>query len=95
MSIDSSDVEKIAQLARLRLAPGESAEVTRGIGNILALIDKMQAVDTSGVEPLSHASNAGQRLREDKVTEQDQRDLLQAIAPSTADGLYLVPKVIE
>jgi aspartyl-tRNA(Asn)/glutamyl-tRNA(Gln) amidotransferase subunit C len=95
MSIESSDVEKIAHLARLQLAPAECIEVTRSIGNILALIDQMQSVDTDGVDPLCHATTAGQRLREDLVTEQDQRDILQRIAPLTADGLYLVPKVIE
>jgi aspartyl-tRNA(Asn)/glutamyl-tRNA(Gln) amidotransferase subunit C len=55
----------------------------------------MQAIDTSGVQPLAHAFDASQRLREDKVSEPDQRDILLALAPSAADGLFLVPKVIE
>ena len=65
------------------------------LNGILALIDQMRAVDTTGVEPMSHPQQAMQRLREDEVTERDRREAFQAIAPATEDGLYLVPKVIE
>lgn len=95
MSIDASDIEGIAHLARLHLDPEETTEVTDSIINILALIDQMQSVDTDQVNPLAHATNASQRLREDVVTESNQRDILQAIAPSVEKGLFRVPKVIE
>jgi len=95
MALDNKEVEKIAHLARLQISEQDSQEVTRRIGDILGLIDQMQSVDTSAVRPLSHPFDASQRLREDVVTESDQRDVLQRIAPVTEDGLYLVPKVIE
>ncbi|MFX6258314.1 Asp-tRNA(Asn)/Glu-tRNA(Gln) amidotransferase subunit GatC, partial [Acinetobacter baumannii] len=68
---------------------------TETLNNILGLIDQMQAVDTSGVEPLAHPLEATQRLRPDAVTETDHRDAYQTIAPAVEEGLYLVPKVIE
>ncbi len=95
MALDNSDVEKIAHLARLQIDEVETREVTRRIGDILALIDQMQSIDTSDVAPLAHPFDAVQRLRADEVTEIDQRDYLQRNAPATQDGLYLVPKVIE
>lgn len=95
MAIDRSDVEKIAHLARLQIDAAEADRVADRISDILALIDVMQAVDTTGVEPLSHPLDAVQRLRPDVVTETDQRDALQRIAPAAEAGLYLVPKVIE
>jgi aspartyl-tRNA(Asn)/glutamyl-tRNA(Gln) amidotransferase subunit C len=95
MALDNSDVEKIAHLARLQINEVETREVTRRIGDILALIDQMQSIDTSDVAPLAHPFDAAQRLRADEVTENNQRDYLQRNAPSTRDGLYLVPKVIE
>lgn len=95
MAIDRSDVEKIAHLARLQIDAAEADRVAGRISDILALIDVMQAVDTTGVEPLSHPLDAVQRLRPDVVTETDQRDALQRIAPAAEAGLYLVPKVIE
>lgn len=95
MSIDSKDVENIAHLARLHLADDDLPEVTSSIENILSLIDEMQSVDTGNVSPLAHASQARQRLRDDVVTETDQRERLQSIAPSVEDGLYRVPRVIE
>ena len=81
MAIDRSEVEKIAQLARLHVAADEVDQVAGRISDILALIDKMQAVDTSRVEPLSHPLDAVQRLRPDVVTETNQREALQQIAP--------------
>jgi aspartyl-tRNA(Asn)/glutamyl-tRNA(Gln) amidotransferase subunit C len=95
MALDKSEVEKIAQLARLHVNDSEAEEVANRISDILALIDKMQAVDTENIEPLSHPLDAVQRLRPDAVTETDRRDELQKIAPNSEAGLYLVPKVIE
>lgn len=95
MTIELKDIETIAHLARLQLSPAEQQEALKSINNILVLINQMQEIDTSGVVPLAHAYDASQRCREDKVTETDQRDLLLAGAPSTANGLFLVPKVIE
>lgn len=95
MALKQSDVEKIAQLARLNVNANEAQEVTKRISSILELIDQMQDVDTKNVAPLAHPFEAIQRLRPDQVTETDQRDYLQNLAPATQDGLYLVPKVIE
>jgi len=95
MALDKSEVEKIAQLARLHVNDSESEEVANRISEILALIDKMQAVDTENIEPLSHPLDGVQRLRPDAVTEIDRRDELQKISPNSEAGLYLVPKVIE
>ena len=95
MSLDKTEVEKIAQLARLHIDDNEASEVAGRISDILELINKMQAVDTSEVEPLSHPLDAVQRLRPDEVTEVIDRDSLQEIAPNHDAGLYLVPKVIE
>ena len=95
MAFKSTDVEKIAYLARLQIDQSDVVEVTERISGILALIDEMQSVDTHDIQPMAHPFDAVQRLRADEVTETDQRDYLQQLAPSTSDGLYLVPKVIE
>lgn len=95
MALERSDVEKIAHLARLGLDEADIPRTTETLNNILGLIDHMQAVDTDGVEPLAHPLEATQRLRADVVSETDQRDAYQAIAPAVENGLYLVPKVIE
>ncbi len=95
MALERSDVEKIAHLARLGLDEAEIPRTTETLNNILGLIDQMQAVDTDGIAPLAHPLEATQRLRADAVTESDQRDAYQAIAPAVDSGLYLVPKVIE
>jgi aspartyl-tRNA(Asn)/glutamyl-tRNA(Gln) amidotransferase subunit C len=95
MALERSDVEKIAHLARLHIDAAEAQEVAGRITSILALIDQMQSIDTKNVAPLAHPFDAIQRLRKDEVTEVNQRDYLQKIAPATQDGLYLVPKVIE
>ncbi len=95
MALDKSEVEKIAQLARLHVSDSEADEVASRISEILALIDKMQAVDTQNVEPLSHPLDSVQRLRPDEVNETDRRDELQENSPNTEAGLYLVPKVID
>lgn len=95
MALDKSDIEKIAQLARLQISDDEAQQVTSRITDILALIDQMQAVDTSSVEPMAHPLDMVQRLRDDEVTEQDQREAMLKLAPASEDGVYLVPKVIE
>jgi aspartyl-tRNA(Asn)/glutamyl-tRNA(Gln) amidotransferase subunit C len=95
MALERSDVEKIAHLARLGLDEADIPRTTETLNRILGLVDRMQAVDTDGIEPLAHPLEATQRLRADVVGESDQRDAYQAIAPAVADGLYLVPKVIE
>ncbi|MBU1330523.1 MAG: Asp-tRNA(Asn)/Glu-tRNA(Gln) amidotransferase subunit GatC [Gammaproteobacteria bacterium] len=95
MALERTEVEKIAHLARLGLNEGEIPSTTETLNSILGLIDQMQAVDTTGIEPLAHPLEATQRLRADQVTENNQRDAYQAIAPAVENGLYLVPKVIE
>jgi len=95
MAFDRSEVEKIAHLARLHISDADADEVTSRITDILALIDKMQSVDTADVEPLAHPLDVKQRLRPDQITETDQREQLQTVAPETEAGLFLVPKVIE
>jgi aspartyl-tRNA(Asn)/glutamyl-tRNA(Gln) amidotransferase subunit C len=93
LSLDQ--IARIAELARLELSPAASAAMQQQLNGILAMVDRMQAVDTKGVEPMSHPQQAMQRLRDDAVTESDARGKYQAVAPATEDGLYLVPKVIE
>lgn len=95
MALERSDVEKIAHLARLGLNDADIPRTTETLNSILGLVDQMQAVDTRGIEPLAHPLETTQRLRADQVTEQNQRDAYQAIAPAVENGLYLVPKVIE
>jgi aspartyl-tRNA(Asn)/glutamyl-tRNA(Gln) amidotransferase subunit C len=93
LSLDQ--IARIAELARLELSAAESAAMQQELSGILAMVDAMGAVDTRGVEPMSHPQQAMQRLREDVVTERDERERCQAIAPEVEDGLYLVPRVIE
>ena len=95
MSLSLADVEKVARLARLAMTDPELQAARDQLNNIFGLIAEMQAVDTSGIEPMSHAQELAQRLREDKVTEANQREAFQAIAPQVENGLYLVPQVIE
>ena len=95
MSLDIDQVKHIARLARIELAAGEAQSTLAKLNDIFELVEQMQAVDTSGVEPMSHPQDVFQRLREDKATETSQREAFQATAPMTEAGLYLVPKVIE
>ncbi len=95
MSLKTEDVRNIAHLARLHLDDTDVETYAAELSSILDLVDQMNAVDTSGVEPLANPLDATQRLRDDEVTETDQRDKFQSIAPDVADGLYRVPKVIE
>ena len=95
MSLDKEQVQHIAMLARLRLADDEFAETVDKLSRIVDFVDQLQAAPTDDVVPMAHPLNQTQRLRPDAVTEPDERDQIQKNAPSTADGLYLVPKVIE
>jgi aspartyl-tRNA(Asn)/glutamyl-tRNA(Gln) amidotransferase subunit C len=95
MSLTLNDVEKVARLARLTVSGTEVEAAHFQLSNIFGLIEEMQAVDTAGIEPMSHAQDVAQRLREDRVTEQNQRELFQSLAPQVEKGLYLVPQVIE
>ncbi|MBS0498663.1 MAG: Asp-tRNA(Asn)/Glu-tRNA(Gln) amidotransferase subunit GatC [Proteobacteria bacterium] len=95
MTLSVSDVKRIADLAYIEIDENEAKETLTHLSGIFNLIESMQAVDTSAVEPMSHAQSVVQRLREDEVTETDQRELYQSIAPQVEAGLYLVPQVIE
>lgn len=95
MTISRKDIEKVAVLARIRVDETQVTALEKDLGNILNLVDQLSAADTSAVEPMAHPLDAVQRLRPDEVTEQNQREAFQAIAPATEDGLYLVPRVIE
>ena len=99
MSLNPQDISRIANLARLELHPEESERMLAQINGFFAIVEKMRAVDTSGVEPLTHPVAAVQevalRLREDVASEPDQREENQRSAPAVERGLFLVPKVIE
>ena len=95
MTLKSSDVERIAHLARLAVDEADIPLYARNLSDILDLVTQMNAVDTTQVEPMAHPLDQPQRLRPDEVAEVDQRGKFQAIAPRVEDGLYLVPKVIE
>ena len=95
MNIERQEIEKLATLARIAIDDSTFSEVSQRLSSVLDLVDQLQAVDTEGVEAMSHPMQATQRLREDEVTETNQREAFQAIAPETEDGLFLVPKVIE
>jgi aspartyl-tRNA(Asn)/glutamyl-tRNA(Gln) amidotransferase subunit C len=95
MSLSDDQIRRIARLARIAVRPEESAAVAERLNRVLGLIDEMRAVDTAGIEPMSHALDVFQRLRPDEVSEGDRREAYQSVAPSVEDGLYLVPKVIE
>lgn len=85
----------VADLAKLKLDETDIQETMDNMSRILDLVEEMQAVDTAGVEPMSHPLDAVQRLREDAVTEKNERDAFQRVAPEVEDGLYLVPRVVE
>ena len=95
MALDNKTVRDIARLARLSVSDQQAEQYRNDLGNILQLVEQMEAVDTSGVEPMTHPFDATLRMREDQVTEVNQRDNFQAISPSSEAGLYLVPKVID
>ena len=93
--LSHDEVLRIARLARIEVGERDVEALRAELNGILGLIDQMRAVDTTGIEPMSHPQALAQRLREDRVSEPDQRDRFQAVAPSVEDGLYLVPKVID
>jgi aspartyl-tRNA(Asn)/glutamyl-tRNA(Gln) amidotransferase subunit C len=95
MSLTPEQVKRIAHLARIEISEAEALTTQGHLNGIFELIEQMQAVDTRGVEPMAHAQDLSQRLREDVVSEDDRRAAYQAVAPETEAGLYLVPKVIE
>ncbi|WP_373742166.1 Asp-tRNA(Asn)/Glu-tRNA(Gln) amidotransferase subunit GatC [Neisseria sp.] len=95
MSLTLDDVEKIARLSRLHLDEAEKTQTLQELNNIFALVEKMRAVDTDGIEPMAHPHEASLRLREDKVTETDRAAEYQAVAPDVRNRLYIVPQVIE
>jgi aspartyl-tRNA(Asn)/glutamyl-tRNA(Gln) amidotransferase subunit C len=95
MPLTPKDVRQIAELARIGISDAEARTIQAELNKIFELIGRMQKVDTEGIAPMTHAQGSGLRLREDKVTEGDQRERLQAVAPQVEQGLYLVPKVIE
>ncbi len=104
MALSIEDIKKIAHLARIEVSEQEASATLSKLSGILGLIEQMQAVDTTGIVPMSHSQDLSQRLREDVISKVNQREAFQAIAPAlnngsdaqaVADGLYLVPKVIE
>ena len=95
MSLSRTDVERIAHLARLEVTDQEAQVFADSLSQILGLIEQMNAVDTTGVAPMAHPRDVALRLREDSVTEADERSKFQQIAPAAEAGLYLVPKVID
>jgi len=95
MSLTPDQLNRIAQLARIDVPPGEMPFVAERLNRVLGLIDQLQSVDTRGIEPMSHALEVVQRLRPDEVTETDRHEAFQRGAPAVEQGLYLVPKVIE
>lgn len=95
MALTTEDIKKIAHLARIGLDEAALKPLRDDLTTVLSLVEQLNAVDTTGVEPMAHPGNAVLRLREDKVSEDNQRESLQAPAPETAEGYFLVPRVIE
>ena len=95
MSLSLEEVKRIAYLARIEISEAEAVQTQGQLNDIFRLIESMRAVDTEGIEPMSHAQDLMLRLRVDTVTESDQHRLFQSAAPQVEGGLYLVPKVIE
>lgn len=95
MALTLSDVEKIARLSRLSLTEAEKAQNLKELNDIFSLVEKMQTVDTDGIEPMAHPHEVALRLREDAVTETDSAAEYQAVAPEVRNRLYIVPQVIE
>lgn len=95
MPLSLDEVKRIAHLARIEISESEALQAQGQLNDIFSLLERMQAIDTTGVEPMTHAQGRELRLREDRVTEGDQNALFQSVAPQVEAGLYLVPKVIE
>lgn len=94
MSLSIADVEKIALLARLSVTPDDAPRYASSLSAILEFVSQLDQVNTDHISPMSHPLDLTQRLRDDQITETNERDLFQKIAPKTVAGLYLVPKVI-
>jgi aspartyl-tRNA(Asn)/glutamyl-tRNA(Gln) amidotransferase subunit C len=95
MALSVDDVQRAAHLARIEITEAEATDVRDKLEGVFRLIERMRLVDTTGIVPMSHAHDATLPMREDGVTQTDQRELYQRDAPATQDGLYLVPKVID
>ncbi len=95
MAVDTQTVEKLAELARIAISEETIDEVSNRLGDVLQLVDQLQAVHTEGVAPMAHPLDEVQVLRADEVTEPDRREEFLALAPQSEEGLYLVPKVID
>ncbi|MBJ39082.1 MAG: Asp-tRNA(Asn)/Glu-tRNA(Gln) amidotransferase GatCAB subunit C [Gammaproteobacteria bacterium] len=95
MKVDATVVRLVADLAQLHLDPADLEEQINSMNRILGLVESMNAVNTDGVQPMANPLDATQRLREDVVTETDQSEQFQSIAPETEDRLYLVPRYVE
>ncbi|HVL58249.1 MAG TPA: Asp-tRNA(Asn)/Glu-tRNA(Gln) amidotransferase subunit GatC [Burkholderiaceae bacterium] len=95
MSLSLDDVRRLAELSRLALTDDEAQRGLAQLNDVLALIERLQSVDTTGVEPMTHAQPMTLRLRADVPTEPDRRDEYQQVAPAVERGLYLVPRVVE
>lgn len=95
MAVDAQTVEKLAELARIAISEETVEEVSSRLGDVLQLVDRLQAVNTEGVAPMAHPLDAVQVLRPDEVTEPNRREEFLALAPQSEEGLYLVPKVID
>jgi len=95
MSLSIEQVRQAAHLARLELTPEQVERYARQLSDVLTMVDQLAAVDTAGVEPMAHPLGMVQRLRVDAVSEVNQREAFQGIAPAVDNGLYLVPKVLE
>ena len=95
MPITEKEVREIAQLARISIADEDMSSYEAQLNKILAFVDEMKAIETEGIIPLAHPLEETQKLRNDKVSEKNQRESYQSVAPTTENGLYLVPQVIE
>lgn len=99
MSLTLADIDRLARLARLGLQPDERTRLCSQLNDFFGVVEKMRLVDTTGLVPLAHpvdvADNMALRLRDDVVSEPNQREANQQSAPAVESGLFLVPKVIE
>lgn len=95
MNFSAEDIKKIAHLARIQVSEQDTASLSKDLTNILNMVEQMSKADTSAVQPMAHPLDETQPLRNDAVSEEDQRELFQTIAPNTQHGLYIVPPVID
>lgn len=95
MDVTEEVVRNIAELVQLKVDDADLRQLTQGMQNILALADQLQTINTVGVVPVSNPLDASQKLRPDTITEENQRELFQSLAPATESGLYLVPRVVD